>query len=60
MPELANVPEKFIHEPSLMPDEAQRAAGCLIGKHYPAPIVDRSEVRKRTLKAYREAGKRVE
>ena len=40
VPELAAVPNSFIHTPWLMPSEQQRALGCVIGKQYPAPIVD--------------------
>lgn len=40
LPELRAVPVAFRHTPWLMSGEQQRKAGCLIGKHYPAPIVD--------------------
>lgn len=40
VPELKNVPAKFIHAPHEMPPALQKEAGCVIGKHYPAPIVD--------------------
>ncbi len=40
LPALANVPEKYIHAPWEMPREIQIAAGCVIGKDYPNPIVD--------------------
>ncbi len=40
VPELARVPNTFIHAPWLMPGDMQRRAGCIIGRHYPAPIVD--------------------
>ncbi len=39
-PELAGVPASFIHAPWLMPREMQLRAGCVIGRTYPAPIVD--------------------
>ena len=52
VPELRRVPLKFIHEPWLMPRSVQVEAGCLIGKHYPAPIVDHDRERKRTLEIY--------
>ncbi|MBC8109811.1 MAG: deoxyribodipyrimidine photo-lyase/cryptochrome family protein, partial [Verrucomicrobia bacterium] len=38
--ELAYVPDAFIHEPWLMNEAEQAANQCLIGKDYPAPIVD--------------------
>jgi deoxyribodipyrimidine photo-lyase len=53
VPELAAVPDAFIHSPWLMPEEQQRRLGMVIGKDYPAPIVDRAMARERTLRAYR-------
>jgi deoxyribodipyrimidine photo-lyase len=58
VPELAKVPDKYIHEPAKMPRQVQEEAGCIIGKDYPAPIVDHKAARQRTLdrfKAAREA-----
>ena len=52
-PELEQVPERWIHEPWKMPAEAQEAAGCRIGRDYPAPIVDHKFARQRTLEAYK-------
>lgn len=43
LPELAAVPDVFIHEPWRMPDEVQLAAGCVIGNQYPRPVVDHTE-----------------
>lgn len=54
LPELADVPQKYIHEPWQMPDEIQAEAGCRIGDNYPAPIVDHKAARERTLAAYKE------
>jgi deoxyribodipyrimidine photo-lyase len=53
LPELAHVPDKFIHEPWKMPLGVQGEAGCMIGQDYPAPIVDHAWARERTLIAYR-------
>jgi deoxyribodipyrimidine photo-lyase len=58
VPELARVPDKFIHEPWKMPLDVQREAGCRIGQDYPAPIVDHAWARERTLGAYRFARER--
>lgn len=55
VPELAQVPSDAIHEPWRMTPLEQRAAGCVIGQDYPAPIVDHKEARQRTLAAYGEA-----
>lgn len=43
VPELAGVPDGFIHEPVRMPMGVQREAGCVIGRDYPVPIVDHLE-----------------
>ncbi len=40
LPELAGVPAAHIHQPWTMPAAVQQAAGCLIGRDYPEPIVD--------------------
>jgi deoxyribodipyrimidine photo-lyase len=53
VPELINVPTKFIHEPWTMPLEVQRGAGCVIGRDYPLPIVDHALARERVLAAYK-------
>jgi deoxyribodipyrimidine photo-lyase len=39
-PELALVPDAYLPRPETMPAHIQQAAGCIIGRHYPAPIVD--------------------
>lgn len=40
VPELTLVPDEFLAEPHLMPLPVQQASNCIIGEHYPAPIVD--------------------
>ena len=40
VPELRKVPMKFIHAPHALPPALQKELGCVIGKHYPVPIVD--------------------
>ena len=55
LPELANVPLKYIHTPWNMPLEVQSAAACVIGQDYPEPIIDHKWARERTLAAYNEA-----
>jgi deoxyribodipyrimidine photo-lyase len=54
LPEMANVPLAYIHEPWLMPSDVQAAAGCRIGKDYPAPIVNHLFAKERVLKTYKE------
>jgi deoxyribodipyrimidine photo-lyase len=52
-PELARVPVPYIHQPWTMPAAQQRQSGCVIGRDYPAPIVDHAWARARTLAAYK-------
>jgi deoxyribodipyrimidine photo-lyase len=40
LPALARVPGAFVHEPWKMPGAMQHASGCVIGRDYPAPIVE--------------------
>lgn len=53
VPELANVPGKFIHAPWTMAKSDQIRAACTIGQTYPAPIIDHGWARQRTLDAYK-------
>jgi deoxyribodipyrimidine photo-lyase len=53
LPELAKVPDRYLHEPWTMPADVQRRCGCVIGRDYPAPIVDHAEARRRALERYR-------
>jgi deoxyribodipyrimidine photo-lyase len=53
LPELAHVPERYIHAPWTMPGDLQRRVGCVVGQDYPAPLVDHGWARERTLVAYR-------
>jgi len=55
IPELANVPERFIHEPWTMPPSLQEAAGARIGVDYPAPIVELRASRTRALDVFKAA-----
>lgn len=52
LPELARVPNQYIHQPWAMPAAAQEQAGCVIGQDYPAPIVDHGWARERTLEVF--------
>lgn len=47
VPELKNIPSKLIHEPHKLSLIEQQLYECEIGKHYPAPIVDLEETRKK-------------
>ena len=50
VPELRGVPDARLAEPWTMSAEEQRAAGCVIGEDYPAPIVEHR--RERALERY--------
>jgi deoxyribodipyrimidine photo-lyase len=52
VPELAGVPVAHVHMPWTMPHATQLAAGCVIGRDYPPPIVDHAA-------AVREAKRRL-
>lgn len=52
VPELARVPDKYIHAPWKMGRLEQEAMGIVIGRDYPAPIVDHAAARERTLARY--------
>ena len=43
VPELAGVPLIHLHTPWTMTAAEQEAAGCVLGVHYPAPIVDHQQ-----------------
>jgi deoxyribodipyrimidine photo-lyase len=53
VPELEGVPDRLIHEPWKMSDAEQEAAGCLLGKDYPEPIVDHGAEREHAMERYR-------
>lgn len=53
VPELQDMPKKYIHEPWTAPADVQKSAGVEIGEDYPAPIVDHKEARQRALDAYK-------
>ena len=53
VPELARVPVARIHEPWTLTPLEQQAARCIIGRDYPAPIVEHHTARERALAAYR-------
>ena len=53
VPELAAVPDEFIHQPEKMPVSVQQKYGCILGKSYPYPMVDHSLARARTMAAFK-------
>ncbi len=55
MPELAQVPDKFIHAPWTLPAAEQTRLGVVIGRDYPAPIVDHALQRVQALALFKQA-----
>jgi deoxyribodipyrimidine photo-lyase len=55
-PELRRVPDDRLAEPWTMTDDEQQAAGCRIGRDYPAPVVDHAAARRRAIERYRAVG----
>jgi deoxyribodipyrimidine photo-lyase len=52
VPELAKLPARWIHRPWEAPPEVLRAAGVVLGRTYPLPIVDHAMARERALAAF--------
>jgi deoxyribodipyrimidine photo-lyase len=52
VPELARLPNRFIHAPWAAPEDVLAAAGVRLGDTYPRPIVDHAEARRRALAAF--------
>ncbi|BDE08178.1 deoxyribodipyrimidine photo-lyase [Vulcanimicrobium alpinum] len=60
IPALVKVPSMYVHQPWTLPPLLQAEYGCVIGRDYPAPIVDHAEARKRAIDVYGAAlGRRV-
>jgi len=53
LPELARVPDRWIHAPWTMPPLEQQAHGCVIGRDYPEPVVEHSAQRERALSLFK-------
>ena len=55
VPELAGVQGKKIFRPWMMNEAEQEESGCVIGRDYPAPVVDHAEERRFAVERYRAA-----
>ncbi len=53
VPELAAVPDRYLHAPWRMSKAQQAACGVVIGRDYPPPIVDHARAREVTLALYK-------
>lgn len=54
LPELAQLPDKFIHAPWLAPAQVLQAGKLRLGKDYPLPICDLKLTREEALLAYKQ------
>lgn len=60
LPQLAALPDKYLHAPWTAPEPVLAAAGVRLGDNYPRPLVQHDVARKQTLARYgvvKEAGK---
>jgi deoxyribodipyrimidine photo-lyase len=53
VPELAKLPAEWRHRPWSAPPAALAAAGIVLGRNYPAPIVDHGQARDHALAAFK-------
>ncbi len=53
VPELASVPEKWIHEPWNLPLEYRKPFRCVLGTDYPYPVVDHARQREKALALFK-------
>lgn len=59
VPELSEIPDEYLAEPHLMPRDVQEKSGCLIGKDYPAPLVEHGvayKTARERISAFKKAG----
>jgi deoxyribodipyrimidine photo-lyase len=57
VPELRNIPIKYIHLPSELESDSLNSYGVKLGHHYPKPIIDLSITRERALNAFKKLSK---
>jgi deoxyribodipyrimidine photo-lyase len=57
VPELAKLPDRWLHAPWEAPPEVLRDAGVRLGSTYPRPIVEHDAARKRALDALKSVDK---
>jgi deoxyribodipyrimidine photo-lyase len=52
VPELAAMPDEWIHQPHLAPPEVLHRSGVELDADYPRPIISHTSARERALAAY--------
>ncbi|KAJ7996862.1 hypothetical protein DPEC_G00222920 [Dallia pectoralis] len=55
LPLLKKFPAQYIYEPWKAPRSVQEAAGCIVGKDYPRPIVDHEVISKKNIQRMKAA-----
>ncbi|MFN8538640.1 MAG: deoxyribodipyrimidine photo-lyase [Thermomicrobiales bacterium] len=58
LPALRAIPDDYLHQPWLLPADEQERTGCLIGTHYPVPIVDHEAIARAARAALAETRRR--
>lgn len=58
VPEIADLPDKYLHQPWEAPADVMAAAGIRLGEDYPAPICDLKASRQRALAVWDQLKKR--
>ena len=59
VPEVKDLPMDYVFEPWKAPECVQQAAGCLLGTHYPLPVVDHEEQRRVCVQRLKEIAESV-
>ena len=60
VPELARLPDRWLHAPWTAPDAVLRDAGVRLGHDYPRPILDHAQARERALAALKSVSRKPE
>jgi deoxyribodipyrimidine photo-lyase len=60
LPELETVPDKYLHAPWTLPATVQQRLGRVIGRDYPAPVVDHAVQRTLALALFKQAAQLVD
>lgn len=53
VPELAGLPNKYLHQPWAAPAAVLKGAGVILGETYPEPVVDHAKAREAALGAFK-------
>lgn len=53
VPELKDLPPKYVHNPTLIDEKTEEKYGVKIGRDYPAPVADYKKGRERALNAFK-------